>query len=146
MKRVIALILALVLFLLARILAVLGVTTLGDILAQALLLFLCTILFGMELKAWKKVFAILPFILCLWAVIPAAMDLFHGPETITLSLPQVTRYPSLGLFLGGDTLVTGYDGSGTKLELSCTGDVPNPYPYTETLTVTYYPYTKEIIK
>lgn len=54
MKRLIALILALVLFLLARILAVLGVTTLGDNLAQALLLFLCTILFGMGLKAWKK--------------------------------------------------------------------------------------------
>ena len=36
--------------------------------------------------------------------------------------------------------------NGTKLELTCTGDVPNPYPYTETLTVTYYPYTKEIIK
>ena len=146
MKRAIVLILALVLFLLARILAVLGVTTLGDNLAQALLLFLCTILFGMELKAWKKVFAILPLILCLWTVIPAAMDVFHGPETITLSLPQVTRYPSLGLFLGGDTLVTGYDGSGTKLELTGIGDVPNPYPYTETLTVTYYPYTKEIIK
>lgn len=146
MKRVIALILVLVLFLLARILAVLGVTTLGDNFAQALLLFLCTILFGRELKAWKKVFAILPLILCLWAVIPAAMDVFHGPETTTLSLPQVTRYPSLGLFLGGDTLVTGYDGSETILELTGIGDVPNPDPYTETLTVTYYPYTKEIIK
>lgn len=146
MKRTIALILALVLFLLARIGAVLGVTTLGNNFAQALLLFVCTILFGMELKAWKKVFAILPLLLGLWTVIPAAMDVFHGPETIILSLPQVTRYPSLGLFLGGDTLVTGYDGSGTKLELSCTGDVPNPYPYTETLTVTYYPYTKELIK
>lgn len=59
MKRTIALILALVLFLLARIGAVLGVTTLGDNLAQALLLlFVCALVFGMELKAWKKVFAI----------------------------------------------------------------------------------------
>lgn len=146
MKQLILLVPALVLFLLARILAVLGVTTLGDNLAQALLLFVCALVFGMELKTWKKVFAILPLLLGLWTVIPAAMDLSHGPETITLSLPQVTRYPSLGLFLGGDTIVTGYDGNGTKLELSCVGDVPNPHPYTETLTVTYYPYTKEIIK